>query len=394
MQKTIRQYERDVFARRCESTLLAVQAEGGTVRAALDATIFYPEGGGQPADRGTLAFAQGTAQVLDVHEEDGVIWHTLDALPAGAAPGAAVCGEIDWARRFDHMQQHTGEHILSGTLHRLYGADNVGFHIGGACVRMDTSIPLSAAQLEQAEREANAVIWADAPVQAFYPAPEALAQMTYRSKKAIEGAVRIVSIPGADVCACCGTHVRTAGQVGLIKIIASEHYKGGERLSVVCGARALADMQAAVQRESEIGALLSAKRTLTAEAVQRVYGEYTALKFAHFGMAGRLFEALAAAVQPGEAAVVTLPDLSPDELHRLTQTLCGHTGGLCAALTPNAGGVGYCLGRADGGDVRSLTRALNEAFSGRGGGKPALCQGSCAAGTPEEIEAFLRARAG
>jgi alanyl-tRNA synthetase len=226
-------------------------------------------------------------------------------------------------------------------------------------------------------------------VQAQYPDPAQLARMTYRSKKALEGPVRIVTIPGADVCPCCGTHTATAGQVGLVKITASEHYKGGERLTVLCGARALREMQAMRAREQAIGALLSAKSSETAVAVQRVYGEYTALKFAHYGMAGRLFAALAAAAAPGVPAVEILPDLTPDELHRLAETLGAQEVPLAAALTPAGKGTGYALAsRAR--DVRPLAKALNAAFAGRGGGKPQLCQGSCAAGTPEQLAAFLR----
>jgi alanyl-tRNA synthetase len=389
MQPTIKTYEQDVLRRQDTARVAALRQEGGKTQLALDATIFYPEGGGQPADQGTIAFAGGTAQVTDVHEADGIIWHTIEALPEGAAEGDTVSCTLNWARRFDHMQQHTGEHILSGTLHRLYGVENVGFHIGESIVRMDTNIPLTADELRRAEDEANAVIWADAPIEITYPTREELAALIYRSKKEIQGQVRIVSIPGADVCACCGTHVLTAGQVGLVKIIASEHYKGGERLTVLCGARALHEMQAMRARQAEIGALLSAKSDQTAVAVRRIYDEYTALKFAHFGMAGRLFSALAAAVKPGEPAIVTLPGLTPDELHRLAEALSGATDALCAALTPNEKGTGYCLAQA-GGDIRALTKSLNEAFSGRGGGKPGMCQGSCASGTPGEIEAFLR----
>ncbi|MCI2046319.1 MAG: alanyl-tRNA editing protein [Faecalibacterium sp.] len=392
MHNTIKLYERDAEARRCTATVQEIRREGAATRLALDATLFFAEGGGQPADRGTITFRAGTARVTDVHENEGVLWHTVADLPETAAVGDTVTCEVDWAWRFDKMQQHSGEHILSGILHRLYGAENVGFHIGAEIVRMDTSCPLSADELRRAEAEANAVIWQDVPVEVTYPTPERLAQLTYRSKKEIEGQVRIVSIPGADVCACCGTHVRTTGQVGLIKIVAAEHYKGGERLTVLCGGRALAEMQAMRARQADIGALLSAKSDQTAVAVHRVYEEYTALKFAHFNMAERLFAALAAGVKPGCPAILTLPALSPDELHRLAEALSGATDALCAALTPNEKGIGYCLARQNG-DVRALAKALNETFSGRGGGKPAFCQGSCAAGTPPELEAFLRAHA-
>ena len=341
----------------------------------------------------TVYYAQrlpdGTVlRVSDVHEQTGVIWHTVDALPAAAAPGAAVTGCIDWDWRFDKMQQHTGEHILSGILHQMFGAENVGFHVGTEVVRMDTSVPISPEGLRQAELAANRIVWQDVPVLISYPTREELAALVYRSKKEIEGQVRIVTIPGADVCACCGTHTRTTGQVGQIKILASENYKGGVRLSVVCGARALAAAQAMRARQAEIGALLSAKADQTAVAVHRVYDEYTALKFTHFGLCSQLFDALAQLTAPDADAIRTLPGLDPDGLHRLAVRLTEATTGLCAALTPTEKGTGYCIAQA-GGDVRALTKALNAALNGRGGGKPGICQGSCAA-TPEQVERFLK----
>ena len=391
MQRTEKYFESDAFRTEAESRILAAEPDEktGGGRIALDGTVFYPEGGGQPADRGTLTLPDGTAlPVTDVHEHDGVIWHTVAALPGTAVPGAAVAGRIDWAWRFDKMQQHTGEHILSGILHRMFGAENVGFHIGSEAVRMDTSVPISAEGLREAELAANRIVWQDVPVVITYPTREELAQMTYRSKKEIEGQVRIVTIPGADVCACCGTHTRTTGQVGQIKILASENYKGGVRLSVVCGERALLAAQEMRARQADIGALLSAKADQTAVAVHRVYDEYTTLKFTHFGLCSQLFDALSGLVRPGEDAVRTVPGLDPDGLHRLAVRLTEATPGLCAALTPTEKGTGYCIAQA-GGDVRALTKALNAALNGRGGGKPGICQGSCAA-SPEEVEEFLR----
>ena len=270
----------------------------------------------------------------------------------------------------------------------MFGAENVGFHIGAEAVRMDTSVPIPPEGLQAAELAANRIIWQNVPVVITYPTREELAQMTYRSKKEIDGQVRIVTIPGADVCACCGTHTATSGQVGQIKILASENYKGGVRLSVVCGQRALLAAQAMRARQADIGALLSAKADQTAVAVHRVYDEYTALKFTHFGMCAQLFDALAQLVNPGEDAIRTVPGLDPDGLHRLAVRLTEATTGLCAALTPTEKGTGYCIAQADG-DVRALTKALNAALNGRGGGKPGICQGSCAA-TPEQVEEFLK----
>ena len=390
MQPTQKYYEADAYRREADAVILAAEPDGrGGGKLALDGTVFYPEGGGQPADHGTLTLPDGARlTVTDVHEQGGVIWHRVDALPDTAAPGTAVTGRIDWAWRFDKMQQHTGEHILSGILHQMFGAENVGFHIGSDAVRMDTSVPISAEGLREAELAANRIVWQNVPVLITYPTREELARMTYRSKKEIEGQVRIVTIPGADVCACCGTHTAATGAVGQIKILAAENYKGGVRLSIVCGERALLAAQAMRQRQADIGALLSAKPSETAHAVHRVYDEYTALKFAHFGLCSELFDALAAQVAPGADAIRIVPGLDPDGLHRLAARLNEATTGLCAALTANEKGTGYCLAQA-GGDVRALTKALNTALNGRGGGKPGICQGSCAA-APEQVETFLK----
>ena len=390
MQPTQKYYEADAYRREADAVILAAEPDGrGGGKLALDGTVFYPEGGGQPADHGTLTLPDGARlTVTDVHEQGGVIWHRVDALPDTAAPGTAVTGRIDWAWRFDKMQQHTGEHILSGILHQMFGAENVGFHIGSDAVRMDTSVPISAEGLREAELAANRIVWQNVPVLITYPTREELARMTYRSKKEIEGQVRIVTIPGADVCACCGTHTAATGAVGQIKILAAENYKGGVRLSIVCGERALLAAQAMRQRQADIGALLSAKPSETAHAVHRVYDEYTALKFAHFGLCGELFDALAAQVAPGADAIRIVSGLAPAELHRLAARLSEATTGLCAALTANEKGTGYCIAQA-GGDVRALTKALNTALNGRGGGKPGICQGSCAA-APEQVETFLK----
>ena len=390
MQPTQKYYEADAYRREADAVILAAEPDGrGGGKLALDGTVFYPEGGGQPADHGTLTLPDGARlTVTDVHEQGGVIWHRVDALPDTAAPGTAVTGRIDWAWRFDKMQQHTGEHILSGILHQMFGAENVGFHIGSDAVRMDTSVPISAEGLREAELAANRMVWQNVPVLITYPTREELARMTYRSKKEIEGQVRIVTIPGADVCACCGTHTAATGAVGQIKILAAENYKGGVRLSIVCGERALLAAQAMRQRQADIGALLSAKPSETAHAVHRVYDEYTALKFAHFGLCSELFDALAAQVAPGADAIRIVPGLDPAGLHRLAARLSEATTGLCAALTANEKGTGYCLAQA-GGDVRALTKALNTALNGRGGGKPGICQGSCAA-APEQVETFLK----
>ena len=198
-------YETDSYVQTFAAQVLACTPVQGGFSVVLDRTAFFPEGGGQPCDTGTL----GAARVLAVHTGGATITHTTDA---PLTVGGTVEGCIDWPARLDAMQQHTGEHILSGTLHRLFGAENVGFHIGTPYVRMDTSIPLTAAQLAQAEAEANAAVRADTPVRCWVPDPETLAHTEYRSKKALDGDVRLVEA-GGDCCACCGTHLARAGDV-------------------------------------------------------------------------------------------------------------------------------------------------------------------------------------
>lgn len=223
-------YEVDSYVQNFTAQVVSCTPVPGGFAVVLDRTAFFPEGGGQPCDTGRL----GGARVLAVHTDGETITHTTDT-PLTA--GETVDGCLDWPARLDAMQQHTGEHILSGALHRLFGAENVGFHIGSPYVRMDTSIPLTQEQLAQAEAEANAAVRADTPVHCWVPDPETLARTDYRSKKELTGDVRLVEA-GGDCCACCGTHLTRTGEVGLIKIISFAHYKSGMRLAVACGQRA------------------------------------------------------------------------------------------------------------------------------------------------------------
>ena len=364
--------------------VLSCEAAGETWAVTLDRTAFYPEGGGQPADRGTL----GGAKVLDVHEKGGEVVHSLSA---PLAVGETVTGRVDLARRLEMSQQHTGEHILSGMLHAMFGAENVGFHIGQEFLTMDTSVPISDEELAEAEARANRVIWQDVPVQAVWHTREELAGLTYRSKKELEGPVRIVTVPGADCCACCGTHVERTGQVGMIKIIDRQNYKGGVRLFVVCGVRALWYFEAQRAEAAAIRATLSAKPGQLARAVQHQSLELEAARYRAVQAENELFAALADSVQPGEATILLRPNLGPDGLRRLCAALSERTDGLCAAFSPTeTGTLAYALAcTGPGADLRGLCKQLNQAFSGRGGGKPGFVQGSLT-GEFEEVQAFLR----
>ena len=229
----------------------------------LDRTAFFPEQGGQKADRGTL----GGAKLLDAEINEGVITHLLDA---PLELGSEVCGKVDWGRRFDFMQQHTGEHILSGLANRLYGAENVGFHLSEREVQLDFSVQLSEAELEALEHAANQAIFRDIPVKAYYPNAEELAALNYRQKKELTGAIRIVELEGVDCCACCAPHVARSSEVGILKILSAMNYKGGTRLYIACGMRAVEDYAARIQEAQQLSKLLSAPQGELSAAVVRV----------------------------------------------------------------------------------------------------------------------------
>lgn len=374
-------YENDAYQQVFTATVLSCTAAPTGYAVVLDRTAFFPEGGGQPCDTGRL----GDARVLAVHTDGETITHTTDApLPVGAT----VEGLLDWPRRLDAMQQHTGEHILSGTLHRLYGAENVGFHIGDPYVRMDTSIPLTAQQLADAEAEANGAVRADTPVRCYVPDAAALAATEYRSKKELEGPVRLVEA-GGDRCACCGTHLARTGEVGLIKIVSAQHYKGGMRLLVACGQRAYRAVAEGWTDAEAAGRLLSAPVGSLTAAVTRLQAGEAQLKQRLAALQNALAAAYGAAAVPGQPCTVWAEGADGDGLRRIAMAVAAQTGAACCALAPGGQGLAYALAVAPGGDVRPACRALNEAFQGRGGGKPAFCQGSLAAGDEGRVRAFL-----
>lgn len=384
MAETRKLYYEDGSCLQFCATVLSCVPAGGSFAVTLDATAFYPEGGGQPADRGAL----GGARVLDVHEKDGVVVHTVTA-PLHV--GETVQGDVDGRRRLDHMQQHTGEHIVSGIVHAQFGYDNVGFHIGAQDVTVDFSGPLTAAELADVERAANWVVWQNAPITVFWPTPAELAQLDYRSKKELTGAVRIVKVANADVCACCGTHVERCGQVGSIKLTSAQSYKGGTRVTMLCGMRAYEDHCVKFQNAEAISGLLSAKINETAAAVQRLADEAAALKAEKAALENRLFAAAAAARCGKKNALVFEDGLSPDSLRRLCTALMEQCPGVCAVFSgTDAEGYKYALGSAGAADVRALGKEMNAALSGKGGGRD-IQQGSAAC-TRAEIEAFFAPR--
>lgn len=350
----------------------------------LNQTAFYPEGGGQPYDLGTL----GGVQVLEVHEREGRVVHTCDA---PLSPGSCVEGTIDWDRRFDLMQHHSGEHIVSGLAHTAFGCDNVGFHMGADVITIDLNVVLDEEQLRWLEEQANRYIWEDHPVSITYPSAQELEVLEYRSKKALIGQVRIVSFPGADTCACCGTHVSSSGQVGLVKLLSVQKFRDGVRIELVCGGRAMRYVNNVLDQNHLVSTLLSAKIFETGAAVQRLLEENALLKSRVLTMEERHFAALSQAHAGEEDPVLFEEGLTPDGLRRLCDALLQTCSGRCACFSgTDETGYKYAIGER-GGDLRAFTKSMNQTLQGRGGGKPDFVQGSLQA-CERDICTFLESQ--
>lgn len=380
---TVKLYYENAYTQDFTAVVQSCEAVKNGFAVTLDRTAFYPEGGGQPADHGTL----GEARVLDVHEKDGVVTHLCDR---ALSVGAEVSGHIDWARRFDHMQQHSGEHIISGLLCSTFHCDNVGFHMGADVVTIDYNAPITWEQALEVERRANDYIWADHPIRIWYPSAEELAALPYRSKKELTGAVRITEFPGADRCACCGTHVSSSGQVGLLKLLSCQKFRDGVRLELLCGQRALDCLASGWEQARQIGQALSVKPQSAFAAVSRLQEELLSLK----EKAARLEEAdfaHVAAQYRGAGSVLHIAEpLDGDGARRLCDAIAKAAGGRCAVFAGQDGDYRYAVIES-GGDLRQFIKDMNTALHGRGGGRDGFAQGSAAC-TAEEVRAFFQTR--
>ncbi len=379
--ETLKLYYEDAFLGAFDAVVVDCRPEGKKWLVQLDRTAFYPEGGGQPADHGVL----GGTKVLDVQERDGVVFHTCDR---ALAVGESVHGEIDWARRFDHMQQHSGEHIVSGMLCAAYGCDNTGFHLGEGSVIIDYNADIPWEGVLDIEARANRYIWENHPFETLYPSADELAALPYRSKKELTGRVRITRFPGADCCACCGTHVAYSGQVGLVKFIGWQKFRDGVRLELLCGGRALAYLAQSWEQNAAVGRSLSVKLGKTTEAVERLLDEVQSLKVRCAALEEQNFARLAEEHRGAGAVLLVQPPMEPDSVRRLCDAVSQSCGGRCAVFAGADGGYKYAVIHP-GQDISSLIKSMNAALHGRGGGRDGFAQGSTAC-TEEEIRRFWR----
>lgn len=361
-----------------------VRPSGNGYEIILDRTAFFPEGGGQSSDTGSL----GGVSVSDVQEIDGKIIHYTDG---PLVEGTEVEGCIDWTERFSKMQQHTGEHIVSGLIHKRYGYHNVGFHLGTDSVTLDFNGVVPKEKLHEIEQLANEAVAKNLPVQVLYPTDEELSKISYRSKIEIEGQVRIVVIDGYDVCACCAPHVKQTGEIGLIKLVGMQNYKGGVRISMLCGFRALEDYYQKEKNNREIAVMLSAKEYETAVEVERLQEELAMKKAKIAELERKFLEQKVETLDVSGEIVCLFEETDPVMTRELVNLLLKKGAKMAAVFSGNEReGYRYVLGSRSL-DVRKNGKLLNEAFHGRGGGKPEMVQGTVQ-GKREEIEAFLNCR--
>lgn len=363
-----------------EATVTACVETKDGYAVSLDATAFYPEGGGQPCDTGTL----GDARVSKVKEQGETILHLCDKpLPVGST----VAGRINWDRRLDHMQQHSGEHMVSGVIHKRYGYHNVGFHMGADVVTIDFDGVIPQEALQEIENTVNAGIWADFAVKCWYPSEAELPTVPYRRKKDLPWPVRIVEFPDFDICACCGTQVKRTGEIGLVKLLSCVKFHEGVRIEMVCGKRALKLLSDAYEQNKQVSQAFSAKMGETGQAARRMNETLTAEKFRSAGLEKRLFSYIAQSYAGQNLALHFEENLSAGANRELCDAIAD-----CATVAVTLSGNdkdGYSLciiSRTE--DAKALGADAVKALQGRGGGKREAFQGSVSA-TEQEIRQYF-----
>ena len=365
------------------AVLSCVQTDKG-YEVVLDATAFYPEGGGQAGDTGFL----GGVQVLDTQESRETVVHLCTKpLEIGAIVGA----EIDWEPRFLRMQQHSGEHIVSGIINRRYGYHNVGFHMGSGIITIDFDGVIPPEDLPAIEAEANRAVWQNLPVKCWYPSEEELPSVFYRTKRALPWPVRIVEVPGFDSCACCGTHVKATGEIGLIKLFNAMGFRGGTRMEMACGKAALEILNHAYEQNRLVSQAFSAKITETGVAAQRMNEMLAQQKYRIVGLEKRIFDSIASGYAEKGDVVHFQENLENTAVRDLADAIAEVCRGTAAVFSgDDESGYAFCLVTREG-DLRQLGKEMTKALNGRGGGKPVFQQGRVQA-TKEEIESFFESR--
>lgn len=398
MTETIKLYDRDAYATEFEADIISCEpnkADDKRFDIILNQTLFFPEEGGQSPDMGILA----GYRVVDVQIKNGVITHTVDTSAgdccdvekkAELAAGVHVQGKIDWQHRFYNMQQHSGEHIFSGIVHSRFGFENVGFHLSDSVVTMDFSGVISPEDIAEVEHEVNVAISKNIPIEVTYPSRDELAQLEYRSKIEIEGQVRIVTVPGYDVCACCAPHVKRTGEIGMLKVMNYQNYKGGVRVSILCGFRALEAFRQKCDIISELMGIFTTNQEALVDNVTKLKAVNQSLK-SELGTAKSALLDYKVAELPTDTdnAVLFECGIDTNTARNCVNALVEKYSGFSAFFMGNdEEGYSFIIGSKNA-DCNTVAAALRNKLGARGGGKPVMVQGSVKA-VKSEIEEVLK----
>ena len=380
-------YYEDTYLKEFDALVTGCEQKDDQYRIKLDQSAFYPEGGGQSGDRGWLVRPdRSRVEVLDTHEKgEDIVLTCREPVPEGER----VHGILDWEFRFDRMQNHSGEHILSGLIHEHYGFNNVGFHMSQDRMTIDLDGEIPTEELAGLERRANEIVWRNDAIRIDILSQEEAADVEYRSKKELQGDIRIVTVPGADVCACCGTHVAYTGEIGLIKILSHERFRNGVRMEIMCGRWAYEYLEKVFRQNHEVSVHLSSKMLETGNAAHRLVEENARLKGSLIGMLYAQIDRKARELKGAGDVLLFIPGGDSTAAQKLTAKVMETSGGIVFSFAgSDEEGYKYAAGIKDG-DLKSLIREMNNALAGRGGGRPYFQQGSVSA-KREKIEAYLK----
>lgn len=384
---TVKLYDTDSYLSEFSCKVVSLYSDKDYIYIETDRTAFFPEGGGQTCDKGSLS----GINVENIQITDGKIVHFVKNSEENAEKikiGTVLSGKIDMKKRFSDMQQHSGEHIFSGIVNSLYGYNNVGFHLGSEVVTLDFDGELSEEDICKVEDLVNEAIWKNLEIRVLLPSDEELKNIKYRSKIEIEGQVRIVEIPGVDVCACCAPHVKFTGEIGIVRVVNFERYKGGTRVSILCGERALLDLRHKLKQNRLVSNLTSSKQDETAAAVERLKNENEKLKYDLIGMTRDFLTLKSESITESERIIIFDEKLQGKLLQDFALSLMDKADKFAACFCGENGSYRYCVVSRHV-NLHPLAKALNEAFSGRGGGKPEIVQGSLSAEYEKDIADFL-----
>ena len=380
-------FEADSYISEFDCEVISFGEDKNRIYIETDKTAFFPEGGGQTSDKGYL----DRLYISDVQLIDGRIFHYTENTPEALdllKSKNKLHGKIDMQKRFSDMQQHSGEHIVSGIVCSSFGYNNVGFHLGTEIVTLDFDGALTREDIDRVEFLANKAIWDNKEILVHFPTDEELKNISYRSKIEIEGQTRLVEIPGIDMCACCAPHVKMTGEIGVIEIVAFEKYKGGTRVSILCGERALRDMRHKLEENRKVSVLTSAKQIETSVFVEKLKSDKEKADYEIVGLKRELLTLKAEAIEKGEKIIIFDDKLQGKLLQDFAISIMDKGNEFVACFSGENGSYRYCIVSKQV-NLQPLCKALNSQFSGRGGGKPEIVQGSASAESQESIKEFL-----